>query len=785
MFSSLKSFLWFLFSVIILFLFFWFVIWDGYLIFNDYPYFFNYYESLSFAWNSSFLWDSQLQVFSSYFLVFIYKLVDIFNVGWDVFSKIMYIISLLLLYISGFLIVYDLSSKNFLYALFWGFFAFMNNFIFEQIIVFPVYSILNLVALYWIVYFLYSLCYKWKKLPIFFYFLPIFLFHPFRFAISFIFVVFFIFMDRKNLWFYFRFIVIGLLVNFYWIIPLVISLLFSSWSSFYNGNLDVVADGYSSWTSVVKNILFLNYGLLWSNLDISLINYLYYFVFLWLLIYGVLIKNRKQHRSFSFFIIWFLFLNFALWPNSPITWKFFSFCFDHVPWFSMFRSYTRFLGVALPIFLILFFNIKFNKYFLYLLLWLFFSINSSYFLKENLWWLISVFSIPKEYSLLKTQKYKRFLIYPFSLYEGYYWTLNSNSKAYSQMLYFQKYWLKGSSIYDSAEKNLSSKYPVFNGLSMNLLTESFVSLLPHDYLIVHKDSVNILDWWSSIWFEDLLYSISADSYSLVMNGTYFNLYERKNILSNINFSWNSDYFQTNPTKYKLSIKNLSWSQELSFLQSFHPERKLYPSSQQVTCDTGSQEKYNSYTYLTGEAAAYTWIVNLTGQVIRGDSRVSLAKKYTLSVEKLKSLNPAIAKLEPKQILVVGQKEQRLTPESRMQQTGTGNITECINEKYTFFEWEELKYLREKPVFDHTHQLVNDYANGRTLDAEYIKQNFPKEYYQEKPDGSIDVNLTLYFKPQSYFYLWLGVSGLTFLGLLTWLVIDWRREKKKWIQKHTD
>ena len=69
----------------------------------------------------------------------------------------------------------------------------------------------------------------------------------------------------------------------------------------------------------------------------------------------------------------------------------------------------------------------------------------------------------------------------------------------------------------------------------------------------------------------------------------------------------------------------------------------------------------------------------------------------------------------------------------MVQTGTGNITECINKDYTFFEGEELKYLYEKSIFDSSHHLV-------------------KDYYKENPDGSIDVNLTLYFKPQSYFYL---------------------------------
>lgn len=100
----------------------------------------------------------------------------------------------------------------------------------------------------------------------------------------------------------------------------------------------------------------------------------------------------------------------------------------------------------------------------------------------------------------------------------------------------------------------------------------------------------------------------------------------------------------------------------------------------------------------------------------------------------------------------------------------------IMNKYVLFQLWDFKYLREKPIFEETHHLVNDYANGRTLDAEYIKKNFPKDYYKENPDGSIDVNLTLYFKPQSYFYLWLGVSGLTFFWLIAWLLVDRRRQK---------
>jgi hypothetical protein len=91
---------------------------------------------------------------------------------------------------------------------------------------------------------------------------------------------------------------------------------------------------------------------------------------------------------------------------------------------------------------------------------------------------------------------------------------------------------------------------------------------------------------------------------------------------------------------------------LSFLQSFHPQRKLYLSKKQVSCRFNDQIKYNSYQYLTGEAAAYTGLVNLTGQVKRGDSRARLAQQNNLSIAQLKALNPSIATLEPNQELVI-------------------------------------------------------------------------------------------------------------------------------------
>lgn len=103
-----------------------------------------------------------------------------------------------------------------------------------------------------------------------------------------------------------------------------------------------------------------------------------------------------------------------------------------------------------------------------------------------------------------------------------------------------------------------------------------------------------------------------------------------------------------------------------------------------------------------------------------------------------------------------------------------NTTEC-EQTTQLFEISDLAYIWQKSMSDDTHKMVNEYANAWTIDPEYIITNYPKEYYKKYPDGSIDIELTLYFKPQSYFYMGLMVSGIAFVICIGYLYKD--RKKK--------
>ncbi len=84
------------------------------------------------------------------------------------------------------------------------------------------------------------------------------------------------------------------------------------------------------------------------------------------------------------------------------------------------------------------------------------------------------------------------------------------------------------------------------------------------------------------------------------------------------------------------------------------------------------------------------------------------------------------------------------------------------------------------ILDETHYKNDMLFNSWTIDPQYIKDNYSEKYYTENPDGSINVEMVLYFKPQSYFYLGLLISGVTLLGCVGYLVWDWltkRRNKR--------
>jgi hypothetical protein len=95
-----------------------------------------------------------------------------------------------------------------------------------------------------------------------------------------------------------------------------------------------------------------------------------------------------------------------------------------------------------------------------------------------------------------------------------------------------------------------------------------------------------------------------------------------------------------------------------------------------------------------------------------------------------------------------------------------------------FDWEEALYNKNYFIDDSKHTKSEIEFNNFELSKDYIKANFDKSMYKENPDGSIDLELTLYFKPQSYFYLGIIISGTTLILCLGYLGYTWVRRRGK-------
>ena len=93
----------------------------------------------------------------------------------------------------------------------------------------------------------------------------------------------------------------------------------------------------------------------------------------------------------------------------------------------------------------------------------------------------------------------------------------------------------------------------------------------------------------------------------------------------------------------------------------------------------------------------------------------------------------------------------------------GNITEC--KKFEeFFRLNDLAFTWRKSVFNNSHATVFDYANAWTVDPKKIISEYPESFYTTNGDGSINTEMTLYFRPQNYFYMGIAISIFTIFSL---------------------
>ncbi len=101
-----------------------------------------------------------------------------------------------------------------------------------------------------------------------------------------------------------------------------------------------------------------------------------------------------------------------------------------------------------------------------------------------------------------------------------------------------------------------------------------------------------------------------------------------------------------------------------------------------------------------------------------------------------------------------------------------NVEEAKNSWYKFTPQDVVYLLRKPAVNESYHFKANGYANAWYINPEKINK-----------DGSGNFTLTIYFRPQSYFYLGLFISMITLILSISYLFYDWKRDKEdRWAKR---
>lgn len=515
------------------------------------------------------------------------------------------------------------------------------------------------------------------------------------------------------------------------------------------------------------------------------LSFIFSFLFILFIAYWLINKKEKiiWNNIFYTFLLSYLILLFLSFRLTPP--------FDSINLFiyktltlGLFRSPDK-IFVFIPFFTIILFLYSLQKinlgrkWILTLYVSLFLSVSfifAGWIVKQYLYntnwynqWLVKM---PQEYSdiqeiINKDKNTNSILSIPYSVINSLNWS-NYPKWWYIwhdllHLLYNKNYISANTYDHPILETELSLKRFSDSKESINTLI-NIIQKFWWRYILDHKDVDNQFLWLTD---ENLKKLEDSNVIKKITSKEYFNLYEVNKIYINPLINWiNLSFQKINPVKYNINL-NVKWeTKNLNFLQSHNPEWKLYLDPY-TPLDCGS----GSITYsgtITQDSLTSTGTYTIQSR----DTIAKIANTLTgVTQSEIFDLNPWVIDED----LQIGQ--EIIIPIVTTEQGESYNVTECPSTN-TFYAGGELSKLWQKPIFDNTHTMVYDYANQWTIDPEYIRANYSKEFYKENPDGTIDVRMTLYFKPQSYFYLGLIISGTTLFLCIGYLVVSGVRNRRR-------
>ena len=517
------------------------------------------------------------------------------------------------------------------------------------------------------------------------------------------------------------------LLGSYWLVPFALGTFSSGTNSLYAGSQQSVFEGVRAKIHYLEGFDLFQYPGSWQNAIYGGgIPHLFYFATLAFVVGVFLFRGRRGPNRKVFLVLLALYLvalTLGLGPNSAATGRIWIFAYNHIPSFGFFRTFSRFITLALVaiVFLLAYALYQLHrssfKYFPHVIVAFVVALLAAHwvFFTGNLNGTLSTASIPKEYASLNSKLLDKesdfsVITFPNVAYEAYGWSANSNQQAFQQIEYFKEFFLDQPVIFNRLalnDMNIKNRY--FPRLFAYNSSFSFYSSFDSDlnkldvkYVLVHKDLVDIVSVINNLpnlksaadvhAAERLPYQLymayfSQDpNYKLVENNNVFAVYENEAFRPIIRAS--GVYFEKlNDSTYRVYLSNLKSARTLTLLQRFDSGWQIYPL----------------------RAPSLAWCRRIA--------------------------------------------------------TYSSGLSECARGSGDNFVEAAARALGSGTLHV-PHAEVMGYANEWRLDAHSVRKQFSAQYYSANPDGSINIAVLLYFRPQSDFYLGLIVTLLTMGGCLT-------------------
>jgi hypothetical protein len=118
----------------------------------------------------------------------------------------------------------------------------------------------------------------------------------------------------------------------------------------------------------------------------------------------------------------------------------------------------------------------------------------------------------------------------------------------------------------------------------------------------------------------------------------------------------------------------------------------------------------------------------------------------------------------------------LTPLGRLKQAPTiktfgKDQTKELKPQYAFGLGEALFLAGRNESIRRSSSRADRASNSWTIDAASIKKNYPAGYFKTNSDGSVDIEVAVFFRPQRDFYLGLILSLVTLAGCLVYFIVS--------------